>query len=104
MAPTTTTTTTAAPIVVTKAGLAFAAACKLSANRKAVTCAVSSNSAAKFTGSIRLAGHKSAAASKTGKKKVSFTVRTTKALKKGTKVVLKLKSGKTSKTITVTAS
>jgi hypothetical protein len=100
----TTTTVAAAPIVVTKAGLAFAAACKLSANRKAVTCAVSSNSTAKFSGSIRLAGHKSAAASKTGKKKVTFTVRTTKALKKGTKVVLKLKSGKTSKTITVTAS
>ncbi|HEY6891679.1 MAG TPA: M14 family zinc carboxypeptidase [Solirubrobacter sp.] len=99
-----TTTVAAAPVVVTKAGLAFAAACKLSATRKAVTCAVSSNSTAKFTGSIRLAGHKSAAASKTGKKKVTFTVRTTKALKKGTKVVLKLKSGKTSKTLTVTAS
>jgi zinc carboxypeptidase/Big-like domain-containing protein len=86
-----------------KATLAFTASCKLAKSRKAITCAVSSNTAATFSGSIRLQGHKTASASKTGKKKVTLTVRSTKALKKGTKVVLKLKSGKTTKQLTVKA-
>jgi hypothetical protein len=93
-----------APIVVTKAGVAFAAACKLTGNRKAISCAVSSNTTTAFSGSIRLQGHKTASVSKSGKKKVTLTVKSTKALKKGTKVVLKLKSGKTTKQITVKAS
>jgi hypothetical protein len=93
-----------APIIVTKAGVAFAAACKLTASKKAISCAVSSNTTTAFTGSIRLQGHKTASTSKSGKKKVTLTVRSAKALKKGTKVVLKLKSGKTTKQITVSAS
>jgi hypothetical protein len=88
----------------TKAGLAFAAVCKLASNRKSVSCAVSSNSTAKFSGTARLQGAKTAAASKSGKKKVMLTVRSRTALKNGQKVVLKLKSGKTTKVITVKAS
>jgi hypothetical protein len=105
-APTTTTTTTAAaaPVVTTKAGVAFAAACKLASNRKSITCAVSANTTAKISGTIRLQGHKTASAAKSGKKKVTLKVRTKKALKKGTKVVLKLKSGKITKQLTVKAS
>ena len=99
------TTVVAAPVTTTKvAAVTFAAACKLASNRKSVSCAVSSSSTAKFTGSIRLQGHRTAAASKSGKKKVTLTLRATKALKKGTKVVLKLKSGKVTKQITVKAS
>ena len=84
--------------------MAFAAACKLTASKKAISCAVSSNAKTAFSGSIRLQGHKTASASKSGKQKVTLTVRSAKALKKGTKVVLKLKSGKTTKQITVSAS
>ena len=65
---------------------------------------MSANTTAKISGTIRLQGHKTASASKSGKKKVTLTVRSTKALKKGTKVVLKLKSGKTTKQLTVKAS
>jgi hypothetical protein len=102
-APFTTTAAPVAPVATTKAGVAFAAACKLTASRKAITCAVSSNTTAKMTGTIRLQGHKTASAAKSGKKKVTLTVRSTKKLKKGTKVVLKLKSGKVTKQITVKA-
>jgi hypothetical protein len=94
----------ATQVATTKAGVAFAAACKLTGNRKAISCAVSANTSTKISGTIRLQGHKTASASKSGKKKVTLTVRSTKALKKGTKVVLKLKSGKTTKQLTVTAS
>ena len=62
----------------------FAAACKLASNRKSISCAVSSNTTAKFSGTIRLQGHKTASASKSGKKKVTLTVQSAKALKKGT--------------------
>jgi hypothetical protein len=93
-----------APVVTTKTTLAFAAACKVASNRKSISCAVSSNTTATFSGTIRLQGHKTASASKTGKKKVTLTVKSAKALKKGTKVVLKLKSGKTTKQLTIKAS
>jgi hypothetical protein len=104
VAPVAPTTTASSPVVVTKAGVAFAAACKLSSNRKSVTCAVSANTTAKISGTIRLQGHKTASAAKSGKKKVTLTLRSTKALNKGAKVVLKLKSGKTTKQVTVKAS
>jgi hypothetical protein len=99
-----TTTVATTPVATTKAGVAFAAACKLASSRKAITCAVSSNTSAKISGTIRLQGHKTASAAKSGKKKVTLTLRSTKALKKGTKVVLKLKSGKTTKQLTVKVS
>lgn len=41
--------------------------------------------------------------SKSGKRNVTLTLRSRKALKKGTKVVLKVKSGKTTKQLTVKA-
>jgi hypothetical protein len=91
-------------VVTTKAGVAFAAACKIAGNRKSISCAVSSNTATAFSGTIRLQGHKTASASKSGKKRVTLTVRSAKTLKKGAKVVLKLKSGKTTKQLTVKAS
>ena len=98
------TTVNAAPVATKAPALAFKATCKLSKARTSIGCAVSSNSTAKFTGTARLQGHKTAAASKSGKRKVTLTVRSSKKLKKGTKVVLKLKSGKITKQITVKAS
>jgi hypothetical protein len=92
-----------APVVTTKAGVAFAAVCSLAKNRKSISCRVSSNTKAKIRGTIRLQGHKTASASKSGKKRVTLRVRSHRKLKKGTKVVLKLKSGKTTKQLTVKA-
>jgi hypothetical protein len=62
---------------------------------------VSSSSKAKFSAKIRLQGSKTAKASKSSKSgKVKVTVRSRKTLKKGQKVVLKIKSGKTTKVLT----
>ena len=94
----------AAPAPKKAASLAFKATCKLAKSRKSVACTVSSNSTAKFSGSVRLQGSKLAKASKSGKRKVKLTLRSTKALKKGQKVVLTLKSGKTTKRITAKVS
>ena len=93
-----------APVATTKAG-GWRSRRRASwpANRKSITCAVSSNTTTKFSGTIRLQGRKAASRSKSGTKKVTLTVRSTKALKKGTKVVLKLKSGKTTKQLVVSA-
>jgi len=94
----------ATPVKTTKpAKLAFKASCKLAKNRKSISCAVSSNTTTKFSGSIRLQGRKAASRSKAGTKKITLRVRSAKALKKGTKVVLKLKSGKTTKQLVVSA-
>ena len=76
--------------------------CKLAGSKKAISCTVSvTPKTTAFTGAIRLQGVKQtakSAKSKTGK--VKLTVRSAKTLKKGQKVVLTLKSGKTSKVIT----
>ena len=73
-----------------------------------IACTVSAvaptSKSAKLSGTVRLAGAKRASASRSGKGKVKLTVRSTKRLKKGQKVVLKIKSGKTTKIVTVKAS
>ena len=66
---------------------------------------MSSSSNAKFTGTIRLQGKTTGAVSKTSKsRKAKLTLKSRKTLKKGQKVVLKIKSGKTTKILTVKAS
>ena len=97
--PTTTTTTTT---TAKTSGPAFKATCKLAANRRSVACTVSTSSTAKFTATARLSG-KSARASKSAKRKLTLTVRSSKAIKKGQKLVLTIKSGKTTKVITAKA-
>ena len=98
--PTTTTTTktTTAKAETVK----YVPTCKLAGSKKAISCTVSvTPKTTAFTGAIRLQGVKQtakSAKSKTGK--VKLTVRSAKTLKKGQKVVLTLKSGKTSKVIT----
>jgi hypothetical protein len=90
----------AAPAAAKRApALKFAARCTLAKSRKAVSCLVSSNQTAKFTGKLRLTGAK-AAVSKSGKRKLHLTLRSHKRLKKGQKVVLTLRSGRTTKILT----
>ena len=93
------------PVATTKAGVAFAAACKLAANRKSITLrrvrehdarSSAARSACRATRPLRPASP--------ARRRSSSPLRSTKALKKGTKVVLKLKSGKTTKQLTVKAS
>ena len=77
--------------------LRLKAACKLATSRKAITCAVSTvkptSSTMRLSGTVRLAGrgHR-ASASRSGKGKVNLTVRSTKRLKKGQKVVLTVRA------------
>ena len=96
---TTTTTTTKA------AAVTYKATCKLASSKKSISCTVSSSSNTKFTGTIRLQGKTTGAVSKSSKsRKAKLTLKSSKALKKGQKVVLKIKSGKTTKIVTVKAS
>ena len=82
----------------------YSATCKLASSKKSISCTVSSTSTAKFTGTIRLQGKTTGAVSKGSKaKKATLTLKSRKALKKGQKVVLTLKSGKTTKVITAKA-
>ena len=89
-------------------GLRLKAACKLATSRKAITCAVSTvkptSSTMRLSGTVRLAGrgHR-ASASRSGKGKVNLTVRSTKRLKKGQKVVLTVRGGSTTKVLTAKA-
>ena len=102
---TTTTTTTTTTATTKAATVTYKAACKLASNKKSVSCTVSSSSAAKFTGTIRLQGKTTGAVSKGSKsRKAKLTLKSSKALKKGQKVVLKITSGTTSKVVTVKAS
>jgi hypothetical protein len=91
----------AASTPATTAAPKYQATCKRTKSKKAITCAVSSSSKAKFSAKIRLQGSKKATASKSSKSgKVKVTVRSRKALKKGQKVVLKITSGKSTKVLT----
>jgi hypothetical protein len=93
-APAKRTTGAAAPVK-------YKASCKRSKSRKAITCRVSSSSKAKFRGTIRLQGSRTAKASRTSKKgKVTLTVRSRRPLRRGQKVVLSFKNGKTTKSMT----
>jgi hypothetical protein len=97
-------TTTAAPVATKKAAsLKFKASCKLAASHKSIVCTVSTSAKTKFSGTVRLAG-KTASVSRKGTGKVKLTLRSSKKLKKGQKVVLKITSGKTTKVITAKAS
>jgi hypothetical protein len=82
------------------AKLKFTARCTRSKSRKAASCMVRSNKRARFSGRIRLAGSKQASASRSAKRKLHLTLRSHKRLKKGQKVVLTLKSGRTTKVLT----
>ena len=99
--PTTTTTTTKTTTAKAET-VKYVPTCKLAGSKKAISCTVSvTPKTTAFTGAIRLQGVKQtakSAKSKTGK--VKLTVRSSKTLKRGQKVVLTLKSGKTTKVIT----
>ena len=78
----------------------YKASCKRSKSKKAVVCTVASSSKARFSGKIRLQGKKTATASKSSTRgKVKLTLRSRKAFKQGQKVVLTIKSGKTTKVL-----
>jgi hypothetical protein len=78
--------------------------CDLSANRRQVVCTVTavkpSSSATKLSTTVRLQGSKTTA-TKAGKGKVKVTLRSSKRLKKTTKVVVKVTSGKSVTSYTV---
>ena len=80
----------------------YKASCTRSKSKKAVVCRVTARSKAKFSGTIRLQGRKTATASRSSKAgKVRLTVRSSKTIKKGQKVVLTLKRGKATQTLKV---
>ena len=95
--PTATKTTTAA-----KSTSAYKASCKLSKSKKAISCTVSAKSkTTKFSGTVRLQGKKTATKSSKSKSgKLKLTLRSSKKLKKGQKVVLTIKAGKKTERIT----
>ena len=65
----------------------------------------SSSKSTKFTAKVRLQSKTTAAASKSSKSgKLKLTLKSRKALKKGQKVVLSVKSGKTTTVFTAKAS
>jgi hypothetical protein len=90
----------AAVAVKPAAALKFAARCTLAKNPKAVSCIVSSNTTAKFSGKVRLAGSKRSWATRSGTRKLHLRLHSAKRLKKGQKVVLALHCGRTSKLLT----
>ena len=95
----------AAPAAVAPAGkqaaaLKLVARCKLAKSHKAVSCTVSSNKTTKFKATLRMAGSKKVSVTRSGKRKLHLTLRSHKRLKKGQKVVLTLRSGKTKKVLT----
>jgi len=102
VAPTTPTTTTTTTTKTTAAAPTFSATCKLSKGRTSVSCTVSSTSTATFSASVRLVGVK-AAVSKSAKRNLKLTVKSAKKLQKGQKVVVTIKSGKTTKVISAKA-
>jgi hypothetical protein len=82
----------------------YRAACRRTKSKKVVLCTVSSRSKAKFSGTLRLQGRKTATASKASKAgKVKLTLRSRKALKKNQKVVVTVKQGKARHVITAKA-
>ena len=106
-------TATPAPMSVAAAGttkaaetspkaVAYTAACKLAKSKRAASCTVSASAkSTRFTGSVRLQGRKTASASKASKSgKLTLTLRSGRALKKGQKVVLTIKAGNTTKVLT----
>ncbi len=106
--PTPVTIAAAAVAPASQPGLRLKASCKLAKSRKAIACAVSTvkptSSTMRLSGTVRLAGrgHR-ASASRSGKGKVNLTVRSTKRLKKGQKVVLTVRAGSTKKVLTAAA-
>ena len=100
--PTTTTTTATSK----SAGVTYKATCKLAKSKKAIACTVASSSkSTKFTAKVRLQSKGTAATSKASKSgKLKLTLKSRKALKKGQKVVLSVKSGKTTTVFTAKAS
>jgi hypothetical protein len=100
------TTTTSSTTTTTKTTtVTYIAACALASSGKSISCTVSSTPAStKFTATVRLQGKKTATKSTKSKSgKVKLTLRSSKRLKKGQKVVLTIKSGKTTKVITAKA-
>jgi hypothetical protein len=100
--PATTTTTTTTK----SAGVIYTATCKLASSKKSIACTVTSSSkSAKFTAKVRLQSKSTASTSKASKSgKLKLTLKSRKALKKGQKVVLSVKSGKTTTVFTAKAS
>ena len=74
----------------------YKATCKLAKSKKAIACTVASSSkSTKFTAKVRLQSKGTASTSKASKSgKLKLTLKSRKALKKGQKVVLSVKSGK----------
>jgi hypothetical protein len=98
----------AKPAATSQPGLRLKATCKLAKSRKAIRCAVRTvrptSAATQLRGTVRLAGRGSrASTSRSGKGKLNLTVRSTKRLKKGQKVVLKVRGGSTTKVLTAKA-
>ena len=95
---------TTAPQPAAPKGISLKSACKLSSSRKAVVCTISASSkTTRLTGTVRVSRTK-LAATKSATGSVKVTVRSTKKLKKGQKMALKVRYGKTIKILTVKAS
>ncbi len=85
-------------------GISLKSACKLSSSRKAVVCTISASSkTTRLTSTVRVSRTK-LAATKSATGSVKVTVRSTKKLKKGQKMTLKVRYGNTIKILTVKAS
>jgi hypothetical protein len=80
--------------------------CELSSNGKTIICTITavapSSRTAKLTGSARIAGTRKTT-TKSGKGKVTVRLRSAKRLKKAPRVVLKVRSGATTRTLKVSA-
>jgi hypothetical protein len=80
--------------------------CDLSADGRTIRCTISavppSSSAAKLTGTARLAGSKRSA-TRSGRGRVTVKLRSAKRLKKAPRVILRIRSGKHSRTVKVSA-
>jgi len=107
--PTTITKTVTAPAAAQRSEtLSVKGSCKLSASRKSVICTITrlspKASKAKLTGTARLQNTKKTYRQSSTKGTVKVTVRSTKRLKKGAKVVVSVKSGTLTTNYTVKVS
>jgi hypothetical protein len=88
-------------------GIVFAGSCKLASSGKSVTCTIGTvpptSKSTRLTSTVRVAGT-SKSVTKSGKGSVKVTVRSTKRLKKGQKMTLKVRFSNTIKVVVLKAS
>jgi hypothetical protein len=96
-----------APATPAPKGILFQGSCKLASNRKSVTCTIGvlppTSKSTRLTSTVRFA-RTSKSVTRSGTGSVKVTVRSTKRLKKGQKMTLKIRVGNTIKVVVLKAS